>query len=96
MLKKEVWEHSYHPTTCLLRVKPNSNTKYCSDADARTKFLQFSQVAARRNSNEKSRSSSNVTIKSVLSNPNGLLRQSICHCYTQGRTLNGILTRVAH
>jgi len=32
----------------------------------------------------------------AMSNPNGLLRQKLCHCLGKSRTLNDILLRAAH
>jgi len=39
---------------------------------------------------------SSISSKPAMSNPNGLLSQTLCHCLDQGRTLNDILMRVAH
>jgi len=36
---------------------------------------------------------STIDSRAVVSNPNGLLSQNICHCLDQGRTLNDILLR---
>jgi len=35
-------------------------------------------------------------IKQLMSNPNGLLSQKVCHYLNQGRTLNDILMRATH
>ena len=34
--------------------------------------------------------------RAAMSNPNGLLRQKLCHCLGQGRTLNDMLLTAAH
>ena len=38
----------------------------------------------------------NVCLRPAMSNPNGLLSQTLCHCLGQSRTLNNMLLRAAH
>jgi len=38
----------------------------------------------------------NVCLRPVMSNPNGLLCQKLCHCLGQSHTLNDMLLRAAH